>query len=289
MDIRTFLAAHDGIITIAEARACGMSSAPANRRVARGEWVRVVLGVYRSAAHPETDRTRVRAAVASVGKAATLSGVSAAWWLGLIDRLPATLSVTTPAKGHHRTVGSDVDIHCRRLHECDVVVVDGLRVTAPALTALEAAAVQGVRVLDNALLRKRVTLDQLDAAHARYPRRRGAPWARQTLAAMRNGTRSEAERIVAEVFRDADITGWIANFEIHGHPWDFVFEESELIVEIDGFAYHRDSEVFQRDRTKRNVLTGNGWRALHFTWDDITLRPMKVAAEVRHALKRPAA
>ena len=68
-----------------------------------------------------------------------------------------------------------------------------------------------------------------------------------------------------------------------------MFRDARLIVEIDGFAFHRDAKTFQRDRTKRNALLTDGWRMLNFTWDDITRRPDATARQVLDALAAAAA
>ncbi|MDL9945271.1 hypothetical protein QSJ19_06630 [Gordonia sp. ABSL11-1] len=68
------------------------------------------------------------------------------------------------ARVWHRTVG-----------ERDFTVIDGLRVTAVPLTVLDASVDIGVTIMDSALLRKRVALDDLVDAQKRNAGRRGSP------------------------------------------------------------------------------------------------------------------
>ena len=75
----------------------------------------------------------------------------------------------------------------------------------------------------------------------------------------------------------------------YGYVIDFAFPDRKVAVEIDGFSFHRDAAAFQRDRTKRNLLTANGWTVLNFTWTDLVDRPAQVAADVRAVLRRAAA
>lgn len=263
-----------------QAQELGVSLSGIQRRVASGEWLRVVAGVYRAADHPRSLRARVREATLAVGRTAVLSGGTAAWWTKLVADFPSQITVTTSAKGRHLRSTPGTRVRHRTLDQRDITVVDGLRVTTPALTVLEATIDVGNSVMDNALLLDRVTLDDLSDAHTRYPGRIGSGEARRLLAAMESGARSEAERVTTEIFRSRGIDGWKANHEVCGHVADFVFEESTLIVEIDGFAFHRDAKTFQRDRTKRNAWIAAGWTTLNFTWTDITTRADHVATEV---------
>ena len=259
------------------------------RRLSAGTWVREAAGTFRTVDHPRTSRVRVRIAVASVGKSAVLIGSSAAWWHGITSAFPSKITIATQVKGRHAGASAGVLVTHRRLHEADVVVVDGLRVASAATALLDIAADGDTSTVDNALLTRRVTITELDDALSRYPRRRGAPEARRLFDALRSGARSEAERTATALFDAHGITGWTANTEVLGYLLDFVFREARLVVEIDGFAFHRDAKAFQRDRTKRNALLADGWRVLNFTWDDITRRPDATAHQILDALEVSAA
>lgn len=283
------LSTHDGVITLAQARALGLSRHSVQRRLSAGTWVREAAGTFRTVDHPRTSRVRVRIAVASVGKSAVLVGSSAAWWHGITSAFPSKITIATQVKGRHAGASAGVLVTHRRLHEPDVVVVDGLRVASAATALLDIAADGDTSTVDNALLTRRVTITELDDALSRYPRRRGAPEARRLFDALRSGARSEAERTATALFDAHGITGWTANTEVLGYLLDFVFREARLVVEIDGFAFHRDAKAFQRDRTKRNALLADGWRVLNFTWDDITRRPDATAHQILDALEVSAA
>lgn len=287
-EVRRHLATHDGVITMAEANAWGLSRHSVTRLLRSGAWVREARGVYRADDHPRTPRTRMRIAVASSGRSAVLAGSSAAWWHQLTPGFPAQITVIARTRGRHPNAQPGVGVLHRRLTEIDVEIVDGLPVTALGLTILDTAAEAGAQIMDNALLCRRITIDQLVDSWRRYPGRHGAGTTRRLLDALGSGARSEAERITVRLFRAGSITGWLANHVVDGHAFDFVFPESKLIVEIDGFAFHRDAAAFQRDRTLRNALLGRGWSVLTFTWDDITRRPDEVLAAVRSLLREVA-
>lgn len=73
----------------------------------------------------------------------------------------------------------------------------------------------------------------------------------------------------------------------HDFPVDVAFRRARLIIEVDGYAYHRaeNREQFHRDRYKWTTLTAEGWTVLHFTWDQLVQQPAWVIASVRKALR----
>lgn len=220
----------------------------------------------------------------SVHDGAMLGGAAAAWWLGLVDTEPRKHLVYTRTRGRARRSSATVVVRYRTVQEADAVIHQGLRSTGVALTTLDASVEVGIDVIDRALLTSRVGVDDLLAAHARYPRRHGAALVSGYLRLVADGARSEAERRTVALLRDAGIDGWLPNQAVGGYVIDFVFPAARVAVEIDGFAFHRDPATFQRDRAKRNLLVAQGWTVLNFTWADIVDRPGSVAAQIRGAL-----
>ncbi|EON34781.1 hypothetical protein GTC6_00960 [Gordonia terrae C-6] len=284
-DPRAMIAAHDGVFTTRQLLDVGVSADRIRHRVATGEWVRVARGVFRVGDRTVDDRMRMRLAVLRAGPDAALASSAAAWWHGIVPQVPASPMVVAP-HGRH---GSPVDgarIWHRNVDRRDLTEVDGLAVTALELTVLDASVESGVKVMDSALLTKKVTVAALDVVQRRNAGRRGSPRARAMLEAMSSGARSEAERITATLLRGSGLTGWSANTPACGYVLDFAFMASKIAIEIDGMAFHSDAVAFQRDRTRQNDLVANGWTVLRFTWQDVTARPAWVLAQVRTALRR---
>lgn len=209
------LSTQDGVITGAQAAACGLSRQTLDRRVRSGAWERRAPNVYFVADREFTDRARVRCAVWGSGTGAAAAGLTAAFWLGIEPDLPEILDVTTPRTGRSHAL-SGTRLRRRDLAFSDVIVREGVRVTAVPLTVLEAAAdsAGGARIMDRALARH-TSIGALRAAHARNTGRRGAAVAERMLRAAEGGARSEAERLFVRLLEAAGITGWIANFR-HG-------------------------------------------------------------------------
>ena len=137
--------------------------------------------------------------------------------------------------------------------------------------------------MDSALQRH-VDLSALWRAHLRNKGRYGSPAARRLLQAASDGARSEAERLLVKLLREAGITGWRTNYPVGGYEVDVAFPRQKVAIEADGWAFHSDQEVFQDDRERQNNIALLGWQVLRFTWLDLTEYPQRVIAEIRFAI-----
>lgn len=212
------------------------------------------------------------------------SGLAAAWWHELTRFAPDVIEVTVPRDSNGRCrPGSR--LRRRDLARTDVVERTGLRVTALPLTVVEAAARRGggAKLMDSALQRH-AELPQLWRAHLRNKGRHGSPTARRLLQAASDGARSEAERLLVKLLRDAGITGWKANYPVGGYKVDVAFPKQKVAIETDGWAFHSSQEDFQNDRERQNKIALLGWQVLRFTWLDLTEYPERVLALIRRAI-----
>jgi very-short-patch-repair endonuclease len=223
-------------------------------------------------------------AVWSYGGQATASGMAAAWWLGLTRFAPDIVEVTVPRNSHGRCHDGCV-VRRRDLKSADIVEVRGLRITELALTVIEASVRprRNVKLMD-AALQRRVDLTALWRAHLRNKGRYGSPAARLLLQAAADGARSHAERLLIDILKAARITGWVANYPVAGYHVDVGFPKQKVALEVDGLAFHTDSEDFHHDRIRQNAIALAGWQVLRFTWLDLTEYPDRVIAEIRSAI-----
>lgn len=284
-----YLRQQDGVITLAQAKQCGLNRQAVYRKVRSGHWRRCSPGVYFVDDRPYTDAARVRAAVWGFGPEAAASGLAAAWWHQLTKYAPDIVEVTVPRNSHHPQ-RRGVRLRRRDLKRADVVERKRLRVTELALTVIEAAVRRGGGpvVMDTALQRH-VDLRQLWRAHLRNKGRHGSPAARRLLQAASDGARSEAERLLINLLKDAGITGWKANYPVGGYKVDVGFPGQKIAIEADGFAFHSDQEDFQKDRRRQNAIMLLGWQVLRFTWLDLTEYPQRVIAQIKYAIGSSAA
>ena len=219
------------------------------------------------------------------GPGAALGHASAAalWALGLGDA--EEISVIVPADARRRRPG--LRIHRARDLGDDVTVHHGIAVTTPARTILDLAATLERRPLevlldraDNAQLADVPSLEAVARAHAGH---RGARRLLRALGAHIPGTtltRSELEERFLVLCRDHGLPQPRVNAMVARLEVDFLFADAGLIVETDGYAYHRTRHQFERDRDRDAILTRAGYRTLRFTYRQITTGPRVVAATI---------
>jgi very-short-patch-repair endonuclease len=253
-------------------------------RLRTGDLVAVLPGIYAPVAVASLTATRI-AAVAAWDAEAVLTHEAAAvmsFWPSL--PVPAVRCAVRHARRPQPGFA-----FARSNLPAELVWRRGLlRLTAPALTALDLCETSGGDAIDHALRTRATTLELMRSALAMTPKRAGNPRRRQLLLDSRDEPWSAAERVFHGLLRAAGITGWKANQPLRLgdqtiHP-DVVFRRLRLVVEIDGREFHSDPEVFEVDRRRQNLLVLHGWRILRVTWTMIRSEPDQVIAMVREAM-----
>jgi very-short-patch-repair endonuclease len=102
-------------------------------------------------------------------------------------------------------------------------------------------------------------------------------------------TRSEAERRLLSLVRQAALPEPLVNARVCGFEVDFYWPASRLVVEVDGRAFHGDERAFEQDRLRDQVLVAAGLRVIRVTWRQISENPLAVVARVAQALTAAAA
>lgn len=289
--LRRVAARQGGLFTRAQARAAGLSAYQVRRRLAVGQWQRVAGQVLASRDLPISIALRDRAYALAV-PGAVLAGASAARQFGLDVPDPRGYlwigSRRQPALPGVRWLRDPL---CHR----DVMLADGVPVTNLARAVTDCLRFldhdAAVRLLDRALQAAWILPTDVVAAARANVGRWGAPQLARLARLANSGARSEAERVALALLRRAGIDGWLANQPIYDAAGligigDLVFPAAKLVVEIDGWAYHRDREQFERDRRRQNRLITSGWTVLRFTWADITRRPRAVVETITAVLAR---
>ena len=294
MDIDRFLATHDGVVSVRQARACGLSDAQIARRVTSGEWLRRAPAVYFAVAWNWTQVAGVRVVAEWAAPTGALCAITAAWWLGLGVDDPRPLTVALPRRrGGCSPPGVTV---VERDATRSRVEHRGLWVVRTALTVLDAAVALGVEgepFLDRALQRH-VSLEELRRAHAQHLGRRGSAAAGRLLVRAADGAAFEAERRTIALLRGAGITGWSANLSVTLRDGrtaivDIAFAAVRFALEVDGWAYHVDRSRFVTDRTRKRGLVAEGWVVAEVTWWELENAPGAVVDDIRRTLARLAA
>jgi very-short-patch-repair endonuclease len=98
-------------------------------------------------------------------------------------------------------------------------------------------------------------------------------------------TRSALERKFLRLCRRHRIPAPRVNVRAGNFLVDFLWPESRLIVEVDGYEFHRDRASFEADRARDAALTSQGYRVLRFTYRQVAGDSARVAATIRKLLR----
>lgn len=222
------------------------------------------------------------AAVMAVGTDAVLShGTAASAW-DLCPRTGGAIHLTLP-RYTGRSARSGLRIHRSiTLRPTDISAVRGIPVTSPARTVVDlASSLRGrplEQVLDRAERHRLVDFSDLRNARSRSLKAVLSHYTGDTV------TRSELEEAFLRLCDDHDIQRPAVNTHVEGEEVDFVWPGAGLIVEVDGYAYHRSPSAFETDRERDVVLALAGWQVMRFTWMQVTGRAAWVARAISECL-----
>lgn len=289
----------DGVFTVGQLRALGVSANAVARRVARGEWQRAYAGVVVVHSGQVSWRTWARAALLRAGTGACLSHRSAGYVLDYLPRPPRLLDVSVPAPRHICRAPTpaapgapDVRIHRRRRLEGEVVA--RLPVTTRGATVLDL--LTSARSDDDAVgivcaaVRARTWPEQiLDAAHARpHQPRRGLLL--DLLAAVADGAESPLElRYHRDVERRHALPrsrrqGW----ERLDDRWvrsDVRYDGLGVRAELDGRLAHPGGRTDDDTWRDNAVVIAHGELTLRYRWAHVAGNPCGTARQVADALR----
>lgn len=181
-----------GYFTASQARACGFMWNALTYHTQHGRFLRIRRGLYRLRDYPSSPREEIVAAWLAVGKdVAVVSHESALDLLGLSDVIPDAVHLTVPRSKRHLPNLPGVIIHTttRPLQPADVIVRDGIRLTAAARTILDAAeAATAPEQIEKAIIQaveRGLTTTQQLVQHANQRSRRVARLVADALGAVR--------------------------------------------------------------------------------------------------------
>jgi very-short-patch-repair endonuclease len=292
--IASLAAEQFGVVARGQLREVGLTESGIARRVDAGRLHRVRRGVY-SVGHPVLGRhARLLAAVLSCGPGAVLSHASAAALWGLRPSDAAYIDVTV--FGPSRRRGAGLRVHrARRLGADEIATHAGIPVTSVARTILDLAPTLRDdralgRILDRAEVLQTIDVTSLVAVAGAHPGHPGAGRLRRALAEHTPGplTRSDLEERLLALCRNRGLPRPRVNHFVAGLEVDFLFAEQRVVVEADGWAYHRSRAAFERDRARDAALALAGYRVLRFTDRQVEREPATVAAAIAAALSAPA-
>ena len=230
------------------------------------------------------------AAVLAGGPDAILSHRAAAalWELRPVPRGPVDVTIlvrSRKGKGAVRFHG------VRRLHPEDRALVDGIPVTELHRSLLDYAEVskpQQLRLaLEAADRRELLDLRKLEALYARTSGRRELKPLKATLAELRGPapwTQSELERRFLALIREHGLPEPQCNVLVEGFLIDCWWPAARLVVEVDGYLFHKSRVQFEENRLRDTKLQLAGIRVLRVTQPRIEYGPEELLSDVRRGL-----
>lgn len=249
---------------------------------------RVLTRAVLKRAHPSTVATHQSSAVEQ--------GV-AVWGLSL-DEVHVT---RTDGKPSRREAG--VVHHCGHLSDDEVTVVNGVRVTVPARSAVEVATTAGVEpalVVVNGMLHMRlISYDDFDAAVAatrHWPGSLATPIVQrlcdaslQSVAETRTFFLCWSQHLPRPETQVpiTDESGWVFAYV------DFAWRSAGVFVEFDGRIkyekYRRDGETLEaylmrEKKREEKICQLTGWVCIRITWEDLA-HPERTARRIRRMLE----
>jgi len=284
-----------GVFTRAQARKLGFTVKGVRQRVDSGQWSTFAGALVTGPVSVNPPLALAWAAVLNGGAGAVLTGpLAMRLWKLEVSRIDPIV-IVPKARHVPVTVGRTLRSPIAPEH---VTHLAGLPIASPERaiidTLMRLKYHQAVKILDRSLQLKYLTAARLRFWTFQMQRRTGVVQLRFLAERASEDAHSEAEHKAVRLFRRHGLTRFRVNYallDVRGEVIaviDIAFREQLVAVEIDGQAFHSDTESFQRDRARQNDLVRRGWRVLRFTWEDIVKRPDSVVAQVRNALGRPA-
>lgn len=284
-------AMQQGLITLEQLEARGLTRQAVSERVNSGRLHRIHRTVYSLTPRVMTQRGRFMAAVLACGPEAVLSHRSAAYLWGLVDSWEEPIDVTAPNR-RGRTPGGIAAHRDGSLHPIDKTSVHGIPCTTVVRTILDFSAVEPEwkvrKVVAEAEVLKILDKAKLRALLKRSRRRRGVARLRlilDTIHPQTKRTRSELERLFLEMCAkrsvpEPEANVWLSAPDGKRYQADFLWRQSGLIVEADSRRFHDTDSAFVADRKRRQQLELAGWRVSQCTWEEVETEPRRLARTV---------
>jgi very-short-patch-repair endonuclease len=262
-----------GVVSIGQLRRTGLSDTGVRGRLRAGWLHRVHRGVYAVGHTALTFEGRSMAAVLAFGDGvhgdrvvAAVSHRSAAALWGLLkpQRGPVDVSISSRS-GRSKREGI-------RLHRCASLTPElvtchrGIPVTTPAHTIAD--------------LRRTVPPEVLRRAI------RQAQMLNLTIGPGidRDRTRSELEHLFLRLCRRHRLPMPDVNARIGALTVDFLWREQRLIVETDGYRYHRGRAAFEDDHDRDLALQALDFEVIRLSYRQVMKKPKRIAAILRKKL-----
>lgn len=224
------------------------------------------------------------AALLFAGPGAALGGITALWWLGLLDRRPYRTHVDAP--GRKASVGNILIRHPREIHRAWVRELPVVPLPEALLASTKALTDDSLRLV-LARAEYRHLLDLSSVAASLGEGRSGSRAVRRALAAHLPQLAACDSQLEIEFVLLCERFGLPLpepNPRIARWRPDMLWRERRLIVELDGRDAHSTAAQLAADARREAALRDLGFTVIRYRWEQVYRRPESVAADLRRLL-----
>ena len=222
------------------------------------------------------------AAVKACGRGALLSGLAAAYLLGLIKGQAPPPEVTAPTE--RKFAAKCSPSICRN----DATTWKGIPVTTVPRTLIDLAPRLSEGQLARACHEAGILHDTTPAMVERGLRQ-NTPGASKLRAVLRGDAKvllSKLERRFVKRLKEADLPLPITNKPAGGRRVDCRWPEHKLTVELLSFTYHNSRYAWEQDQRRQREAYDRGDEFRTYTWHDVFDEPAQMMRELVALLSR---
>lgn len=279
----------NGVVTRGQLLDLGFTSKAIKHRVRNGRLHPVVRGVYAVGRKQLSREGRWMAAVLASGPEAALSHRSAAALWGFGKEHQDYIDVSIRRASEVRLRG----IRCHRrpsLHRGDITARLSIPLTQPVRTFLDLTTVAGPKTIERAINEAdKLGVIDADSLRRALDDRPGEPGVRPLRRILDEHTfrlsDDELERLFRPIAAAAGLPTPLTKHMVDKFEVDFFWPDLGLVVETDGWRYHRTPSAQTRDALRFQTHTAAGLTPLRFSHYQVKYEP----THVRRILERTAA
>jgi hypothetical protein len=266
-----------GVVTRGDLLGLGFSSKAIRHRLAVGRLHPMMRGVYCVGWPPPDRKQWWMAAVLACGEWACLSHRSAAALWGIAEEPPGRTDVSVRGHCDLRRPGVCVRVRCRLAPTC-VTERHRIPVTVPAQTLLDLATELSLKRLERAVneadKRDLIDPESLRSAIDGYASQPGVRPLRDLLDRQTfRLSDTELEVLFRPIAAAAGLPTPLTKEMVNGYEVDFFWPALGLVVETDGWRYHRTPATQTRDALRDQTHTASGLTPLRFSHHQVKYEP----------------
>jgi len=258
----------------------GFSAKAIQHRRETGRLHAVMPGIYAVGRRGLTREGRWMAAVLACGEGAVLSHRSAGALWSIAAERRRVIDVSVQGRRRHSRPGIRARMR-PSLRASDLTSRCGIPVTTPTRTLLDLATELPPRRLERAV-NEADKLDLIDpeALRLALDDHTGEPGVKPLRSLLDRDTFRLSDRELEVLFRPIAASAGLPTPQtkvfLNGFEVDFFWPDLGLVVETDGFRYHRTAATQSRDALRDQTHTASGLTSLRFSHQQVKYEPDRV-------------